>query len=115
MKRLLLFFLLFYQIAISKQFNYTSFTTTMGLPSSEVYCILQDKAGYMWFSTDHGVCRYNGKEFTTYTTADGLLDYTVLRMCEDKKGNIWFASQSNELCYWHKGSIYKTPASQTLF
>ena len=65
----------------------------------------------MWFATDHGVARYNGKEFKSYTISDGLLDNTVLRMCEDRKGRIWFVSQSNELCYWQNDSICTTPAS----
>ncbi|MES1181535.1 MAG: two-component regulator propeller domain-containing protein, partial [Flavobacterium sp.] len=43
-----------------------------GLPSSEVYRIIQDKKGFIWFSTDAGVCRFNGHSFKCFTTADGL-------------------------------------------
>ena len=113
-KRLLFLFLFFHQAAVSQQFNYNIINTEKGLPSSEVYAVLEDKRGYMWFATDHGVARYNGKEFTTYTTEDGLLDNTVLRMCEDAKGRIWFGSLSNELCYWEKDSIHTSPASAML-
>jgi ligand-binding sensor domain-containing protein len=109
--KLLILSLFFQQFAIAQQFNYTNFTTSQGLPSSEVYDILQDHKGYMWFATDHGVARYNGKEFTPYTIANGLLDNTVLRMTEDSKGRIWFLSQSNEICYWQNDSIYKSPLS----
>jgi hypothetical protein len=106
--KLLIFFLFFQQFVVAQQFNYTNISTAQGLPCSEIYDILQDKKGYMWFATDQGVARYDGKEFTTYTTADGLLDNTVFRMAEDSKGRIWFASQSNELCYWQNDSIYKS-------
>ena len=109
--RLLIFFLFFQQLSIAQQFNYTNFNTSQGLPSSEVYDLLQDRKGYMWFATDQGVARYNGKEFTTYTIANGLLDNTVLRMAEDSKGRIWFVSHSNEICYWQDDSIYKSPLS----
>jgi hypothetical protein len=106
--KLLIFFLSFQQFLVAQQFNFININTSQGLPCSEVYDILQDKKGYMWFATDQGVARYDGKEFTTYTTADGLLDNTVFRMAEDSKGRIWFASQSNELCYWQNDSIYKS-------
>ena len=58
-----------------------------GLPSSQVYQVLQDKKGYLWFATDHGVCKYNGYEFKTFTTADGLTDNTVFKIFLDRKNN----------------------------
>ena len=52
-------------------------TVRDGLPSSEVYKILQDRFGYLWMCTDAGVCRYNGYSFQSFTTRDGLTDNTV--------------------------------------
>src|SRR6478672_9722205 len=112
--RLLIFFLFFQQFSIAQQFAYRNITTIDGLPSSEVYDILEDKKGYMWFATDHGVAYYNGKEFTNLTMEDGLLDNTVFRMCEDSKGRIWFVSQSNEVCYWENNFIKKVAVSAIL-
>jgi ligand-binding sensor domain-containing protein len=112
--RLTIFFFFFQQLLIAQQFNCINITTDDGLPSSEVYDILQDKKGYMWFATDHGVARYNGKEFTKYTTSNGLLDNTVFRMCEDSKGRIWFVSQSNEICYLENNVIHKPPVSDLI-
>ena len=112
--RLLILFLIFQQFTFAQEFKSIHFTTSNGLPSSEVYSIIEDSKGYLWFATDHGVSRYNGKKFTTYTIADGLPDNTIFRMCEDPQGRIWFASQSNELCYWDKGVIHQTPASAAL-
>jgi len=112
--RVLILFLFFKQFIIAQEFKHLHYNTNSGLPSSEVYSIIQDSKGYIWFATDHGVCRYNGKNFTTYTIAEGLPDNTIFRMCEDPQGRIWFASQSNELCYWDKGVIHQTPASVAL-
>jgi hypothetical protein len=94
------------QFLSAQQFSYKNFNTDNGFPSSEVYSILQDKMGYMWFGTDHGVARYNGEEFTIYTTADGLVDNTILRMVEDSKGRIWIFGHNNETCYWENGHIF---------
>jgi ligand-binding sensor domain-containing protein/competence protein ComGC len=102
------------QFPYAQQFSYKNFNTDNGFPSSESYAILQDKMGYMWFGTDHGVARYNGEEFTTYTTADGLVDNTILRMAEDSKGRIWFIGHNNEICYWDKGHIIIPPFSAQL-
>lgn len=111
-KTTLLLLLFFCRILVAQEFSFKNINTDHGLPSSEVYDILEDKQGYMWFATDHGVARYNGKEFTSYTTANGLLDNTVFRMCEDSKGRIWFASQSNEICYWQNNRIHKVAGSE---
>lgn len=108
-------FVFFYTpLLVAQEFKCIHFGTDKGLPSSEVYDILQDKKGYMWFATDHGVAKYNGKEFQTYTTADGLSDNCVFRMCEDKKGRIWFGSQNNELCYIEHDTIHRAAVSNLL-
>lgn len=114
MPKYLLFFLFLPYLLPAQEYNYTTIDSKMGLPSSEVYAILQDKLGYMWFATDHGVARYNGSDFTTYTFSEGLTDNTILRMCEDHKGRIWFASHSNELFYWEKGRIHPSSLSSIL-
>lgn len=77
-----------------------------GLPSSEVYHVIQDRHGYIWFSTDNGVSRFNGYEFENFDVQDGLPDNTILEMYEDYKGRIWFVSLSNKLSYFWNDSIY---------
>ncbi|HNO71277.1 MAG TPA: two-component regulator propeller domain-containing protein, partial [Bacteroidia bacterium] len=72
--RSIILFLLLCNALVAQQFNFSNIGTDRGLPSSEVYYVLQDHKGYMWFATTYGVCRYNGKRFTTYTTAQGLTD-----------------------------------------
>jgi ligand-binding sensor domain-containing protein len=49
-----------------------TYTATDGLGSSFVAHIMQDSAGYLWFSTRDGLSRYNGYEFITYSRSDGL-------------------------------------------
>ena len=81
------------------------FSPEDGLPSSQVYQVIQDKEGYLWFATDHGVARYNGYEYKTYTTANGLIDNTVLKIFLDYKGRIWMQTFSGLLFYFDKESI----------
>lgn len=92
-------------IAFGQQPVFYNYSTTEGLPSSEVYDILQDRNGYIWFSTDRGVSRFDGYTFTNYSTAEGLTNNTVFKLHEDPKGRIWFIPITAELCYFENGRI----------
>ena len=46
----------------------------------------------MWFGTDGGVCRYDGRTFHTFTTKDGLADNTVKAVLLDHSDNLWFGT-----------------------
>ncbi|MCB9231706.1 MAG: histidine kinase [Bacteroidia bacterium] len=72
--------------------SYIHYTTRDGLPSSTVYQIIQDKKGFIWFATDAGVCRYDGRKFKSFTTKDGLVDGEIITMFADSKDNVWFGS-----------------------
>jgi len=82
-------------------YSFRHFTTAEGLPSSEVHYILRDSENYMWFATDHGVCRYNGIEFEQMAAEDN----SILRLYEDYRKRIWFISFSGRLFYFEKGKV----------
>jgi len=79
---------------------YRQFTNEQGLPSSEVYDVLQDNRGYMWFATDQGIVSYDGYNFTTYNESNGLPENTVFDLELDKQGNIWVNSIRGHLAYF---------------
>lgn len=65
-----------------------------------IHCILQDKAGNLWFgSTGEGVYRYDGKEFKQFTKDDGLSNNSVWCIIEDKLGNIWIGTDDGLSIY----------------
>ena len=52
-------------------------TTEDGLPNNTIYCILPDKAGKLWCSTNKGIFRFDPKNLKvelTFEKADGLSD-----------------------------------------
>jgi ligand-binding sensor domain-containing protein len=56
----------------------------------DVYCILKDSKGNLWFGTTSvGVGRYDGKSFEWLT--DPGITGPVRSIFEDKKGNYWFS------------------------
>ncbi|MEM6269956.1 MAG: histidine kinase [Bacteroidota bacterium] len=84
----------------------THFDVEEGLPSNNVYRAMQDTKGFMWFPTDAGVVRYDGKTFEIFTREDGVTNNDVLGIYEDSQGRIWFLTLAGGLCYYYKGRIY---------
>ena len=41
-------------------------TVADGLPHNHIVSILQDNIGFIWFSTENGLVKYNGYTFFTY-------------------------------------------------
>jgi len=61
----------------------------------DVYCILKDSKGNLWFGTSCvGVCRYDGKSFE-WLTDSTLTEAPVRSVYEDKQGNYWFTYSGN--------------------
>ena len=64
-----------------------------GLPSSLVSDILQDRRGFMWIGTAHGVARYDGHRFRTYGASRDSLHALpigmVTQLYEDRQGTLW--------------------------
>ena len=65
-----------------------------GVPSRHVTQLLQDRDGFMWFSTWNGLCRFDGYEFHSFKTRFG----DSCRMNSDRLRNIWLSEQGNIYC-----------------
>lgn len=78
-------------------YNPVNYSIHDGLPSSEVYHVIQTDDGYVWFATDRGLCRYNGYEFESFTREDGLTDNTVFHFFPMDDGRIWCTTLNNKL------------------
>ena len=48
------------------QISFRSLTVDQGLSQNSVKSIAQDSTGYIWFNTEDGLNKYDGKEFTYY-------------------------------------------------
>jgi ligand-binding sensor domain-containing protein len=91
MKTTLLTFFLgisFYLNAQQIQYGWRNYTTNDGLPSPEVYTVVQDKKGFLWFGTDNGVSRFDGYTFQNFGAKEGLADNVINGIQEDELGRI---------------------------
>lgn len=102
----LLSLFLFPHPAFSQEYSYMHYDIEQGLAASTLYCITQDKEGFIWTGTQAGVSRFDGSHFKNFTTKDGLPDLEVLQLFGDSKGRVWMAPFRKSLCYYFKGKIY---------
>lgn len=84
------------------------------LPSNECYNIIQDKKGYIWFSTDRGLCKFNGKELKTYSSKQGLPEESCYGLVNDEKGRVWVFTSNNRLLYVLKDSLIEHSLSKKI-
>lgn len=70
---------------------------TDGLLSPVVYKTLQDENGDLWFATEAGVSRYDGRRFYALTKKDGLLHNWTHSILKDRKGDLWIGTMKG-LC-----------------
>lgn len=74
------------------QLPYVLYGTEDGLPQEDVFSIYQDQKGYMWFGTNAGVVRYNGREMKVYDSRNGMNNSSVMDIAQDSSGVIFFAT-----------------------
>lgn len=94
--------------------TYKHFSVENGLPGATVYCATQDADGFMWFGTDAGVSKFDGRDFINYGINDGVSDSDVLKICQDSKGRLWFLTLKGLLSYYYKGKIYNPDNDSSL-
>jgi len=89
-KIILVFFLTIITSVLSQNLQFRNYKVSDGLPQSQVYDVLQDIEGYMWFATAAGLSRYDGLKFTNYTHQNaGIASNLVFCLEKDSQGNIW--------------------------
>jgi streptogramin lyase len=65
---------------------------TDGPDNPQVRSITVSGANAVWFATEGGAARFDGR-WTTYTTRDGLIDNSVYQVAIAPDGSYWFATR----------------------
>ncbi len=70
------------------------------------FTVLEDKSGNIWYNTQEGLSRYDGKTVKLFTANDGLPQKDrIVPILEDKSGNLWFSGMYMGL-YRFDGKIF---------
>jgi ligand-binding sensor domain-containing protein/serine phosphatase RsbU (regulator of sigma subunit)/ABC-type amino acid transport substrate-binding protein len=82
----------YYESFQTGQLPYVNIGADDGLPQEDVFAIFQDQRGYIWFGTNSGAVRYNGREMFVFNDQQGLPSNTVRDIKQDSAGNMYFAT-----------------------
>src|SRR5579872_2891701 len=78
-----------------QQYVRSSWTSADGLPENTVVGITQTRDGYLWFWTEEGVARFNGRQFTVFdqATTPGLRNNSITVLMADNQENaLWIGT-----------------------
>ncbi len=89
------------EISIGETLHFDNLSVEDGLSQSTVFCILQDRKGFIWFGTEDGVNKYDGYSFTVYKhnpeDPNSLSSNWIQAMLEDDSGMLWFGTRDGGL------------------
>lgn len=102
--------LLLSTVALAQEPFYIHLNRANGLPSDEVYNILQDKKGFVWMTTDNGLCRYDGAEYKSYAIAS-MSSKSGSYLQEDILCRIWYSNFDGMIFYVENDTLkqFNTP------
>ena len=94
---------------LTNEYAVKKLTAEEGFVSSEIYSIIQDKQGLIWFGTaENGVMRYDGRKVTLFEfdsmSDNGLSHNDAGNLMLDRNGNIWIGT-------WGGGANRYNPTS----
>ena len=68
-------------------------TVEDGLSNNEVYSVLQDRTGFIWFAAEDGLNRFDGYKFEIFRSdpedPNSISDNSIWSLMEDSEGMIW--------------------------
>ncbi|WP_290791600.1 hybrid sensor histidine kinase/response regulator transcription factor [Flavihumibacter sp. UBA7668] len=86
--------------------SYESISTSKGLSQGYIWDILQDKNGFLWFTTKAGLNRYDGYNFKVYAynayDSTTISSNATLHLYEDSKDRIWIGTEDNGINVFDK-------------
>jgi diguanylate cyclase (GGDEF)-like protein len=94
--------------ALSRTIRFERLSTDHGLSQSSVMSLLQDSQGFMWFGTEAGLNRYDGRTFTVYRhdvhDPVSIPSDFVWDVAEDANGDLWVATEGGGLARWERAT-----------
>jgi diguanylate cyclase (GGDEF)-like protein len=83
-------------------------TTADGLPQSTVMVTLQDSRGFLWFGTEAGLVRHDGRELRRYAQVPqdphSLPGQFIWDIVEDRSGDLLVVLKNGGLARWDHGT-----------
>jgi signal transduction histidine kinase len=72
-----------------QRYSFKEYGQDQGLTNLDVFCLMQDRTGFLWVGTENGLFRYDGRQFRAFTKAQGLPSAQIEALHETAAGEIW--------------------------
>jgi ligand-binding sensor domain-containing protein/signal transduction histidine kinase len=83
-------------LAQPRDLRFEHISMGQGLSHFSLTAITQDRQGFLWFGTEHGLNKYDGHNFTIYMPDPGdscaLPERFISCLLADRQGNLWVGS-----------------------
>ena len=118
MKFITLLYIFFFLLSVcqingqTQEYRFEFLIKEDGLSSNHVKCIFQDSFGFIWFGTDKGITRYDGRNFVIYNNNPkdslSLSHNDVTRIIEEPgTRNLWISTLGGLNYFDRKNKIFK--------
>lgn len=89
-----------------QNFFFRQYTTSDGLPSSNVFAFDQDSDQLLWMGTSNGLCSFDGKNFELYSIEHGLVNNIIYGLSIDQQDRKWLSTMAGQPSYFEDGRGY---------
>ena len=81
----------------TEQYKFSQLTSKDGLPSNYIWTVMKDSRGFIWITTNAGLCRYDGYNIKVYqydpADSNSLVHSNIRsNIIEDNNGNLWMGT-----------------------
>ncbi len=73
----------------AQRYYFENISLTEDLPSSKVYCVLQDSTGLVWLGTESGLASFDGTNVVAFGPNQGMAPRGVRSLFLDKDKRLW--------------------------
>src|SRR5262249_23413725 len=95
--------------------RFTNYTSSRDrLASDIVFFIGRDSRSNLWFGTDGGVTRFDGRVWTSLDSRDGLIGNNISQVFEDRDGAYWICADSGLTHYRPRRAEAPPPLIQAI-
>ncbi len=88
----------------AQKLTFHQYTVEDGLPSTYIYDILEDDRGYIWITTEAGLCTFDGTRFDNNPVPEYESE-EIINITQDTRNRIWFSFLNGRVAYKEKGKI----------